>query len=507
MLGLKKVRRALISVYNKGAAHGLIATLDKLGVELVSTGGTLDYIRSIGINAISVESLSHFPPILGGRVKTLHPSIFGAILARTHLEDDVRQLSELNILPIDMVVVDLYPFEMLLSSGADHSTMIENIDIGGISLIRAAAKNYSDVLVVPAIKYFGEVSNFLNENNGSATLDYRMKLAAAAFDISSEYDTAIFNYLNQGFYNTLKLNLNQPNQLRYGENPHQQGVFFGNPDELIEQIQGKPLSYNNILDLDAALQLIAEFEQPAFAVIKHTNACGVAVASDIEKAFENALSSDPVSAFGGVFVANRNITLPIARKIKDIFFEVLIAPGFDESTLDLLLEKKTRIVLKQKNTLKLTNQFRQALNGVLWQNANSVTESYSNWKCVTNAKPSEQELTDLRFACKVVKHLKSNAIVLAKGEKLLGIGVGQTSRVDALKQAITKAQDHGHDLEGAVMASDAFFPFVDCVVIANMAGINAIVQPGGSVKDQDSVDYCNNAGISMIFTGLRHFKH
>jgi len=507
MTGLKKVRRALLSVHNKRAAHGLVMELNKLGAELVSTGGTLEYISSLGIKAQSVESISQFPPILGGRVKTLHPVIFGGILAQTHLEEDIRQLSELNIMSFDMVVVDLYPFEEVLASGAEHATIIENIDIGGTSLIRAAAKNYQDVLVVPASKYYAEVVDYLSTHGGSSTVAYRLKLAAAAFDVSSGYDAAIFNYLNKDYYHSFKLSLNQAYPLRYGENPHQKGVFFGNPEELLEQQQGKPISYNNILDIDAAMKLIGEFDQPAFAVIKHTNSCGVAIASTIEKAYENAISSDPISAFGGVFISNRSISASLASIIKDVFFEVLVAPGFDEASLSIFKEKKSRIILKQIKQANPTYQFRQALNGVLWQEPDKALGSPGDWKCVTKTNPSEQEAIDLHFAQKVVKHLKSNAIALAKGGKLIGSGVGQTSRVDALKQAIAKAQENGHDLEGAVMASDAFFPFSDCVVIANMAGIKAVIQPGGSVKDQDSVEYCNHAGISMIFTGYRHFKH
>jgi len=507
MTGLKKVRRALLSVHNKDAARELIMELNNLGVELVSTGGTLQYINSLGIKAQSVENLTKFPTILGGRVKTLHPAIFGGILAQTQLEEDVRQLIDLGIIPFEMVVVDLYPFEDVLASGAEQSTIIENIDIGGVSLIRAAAKNFEDVLVVPAISYFSEASDFLNAHEGSTTLAFRKKLAVGAFDVSSSYDSAIFNYLNQESTPAFKVNLSKAHTLRYGENPHQIGIFFGNPDELFEQVQGKPLSYNNILDLDAAINLIAEFDQPAFAVIKHTNACGVAIAPSIEKAYENAISGDPVSAFGGVFISNRSIPVSLALKLKDFFFEILVAPEFDEPTRSIFNEKKNRTLLRLLKQIQPVVQFRQALNGVLWQETDTTLDSPDDWKCVTLTKPSQQELFDMHVANKVVKHLKSNAIALVINGKLIGSGVGQTSRVDALKQAIAKAQEHRHTLEGAVMASDAFFPFSDCVIIAEMAGIKAIVQPGGSIKDQDSVNYCNNVGISMVFTGYRHFKH
>ena len=507
MSEIKKVKRALLSVYTKEPAKRLIEVLNEMDVELVSTGGTLDYIRSLGISVKPVESLTEYPSILGGRVKTLHPAVFGGILARTDLESDLRQLKENQIDTFDMVVVDLYPFEKTLTSGANHQDIIEKIDIGGISLIRAAAKNYQDVAVVPSADFYNMIIEMLYISDGATTLENRRKLAAAAFNVSSHYDTCIFDYFNKGDFQPFRKSINESVVLRYGENPHQQGRFFGNLYEIFEQLHGKPLSYNNLLDIDAAISLISEFSQPTFAIIKHTNPCGIASRSDLETAWFEALSGDPVSAFGGILIANRNITPKIAYAISEMFFEVLIAPEFDEASLEVLMQKKNRIILKLKDFVPAKNQFRSVLNGVLWQTRDQAEENQQRWQTVTMRKPSPAEEADLRFANIVVKHLKSNAIAIIHDQKLIGIGAGQTSRIDAMKHAIDKAREFGHPLKGAVMASDAFFPFADTVEIAHKAGISAVVQPGGSVRDQESIDFCNKEEIAMIFTGIRHFKH
>ncbi len=507
MTELKKVQRALVSVYFKEPSRRLIEVLNQLDVELVSTGGTLEYIHSLGIPAKSVESLTNYPSILGGRVKTLHPAVFGGILARTHLEQDQQHLQEYNIEAFDMVIVDLYPFEETLVSGASHEEVIEKIDIGGISLIRAAAKNYREVMVVPSADYFDVVVDMLHSAMGQTSLEDRRRMAAAAFMVSSHYDTAIFHYLNQGDFSPFKVSINESVVLRYGENPHQQGRYYGKFDHLFEQLHGKALSYNNLLDVDAAINLVAEFSEPTFAIIKHTNPCGIASRPHLEAAWHDALAGDPVSAFGGILMANRNITPEIAYAINEMFFEVLIAPGYEEGSLQVLMQKKNRILLRQKMMATPASQFRSLLDGVLWQTRDKVDEYQEKWQAVTIRKPETGEEDDLRFANIVVKHLKSNAIALVKDRKLLGIGAGQTSRVDALKQAIAKAREFNHPLQGAVMASDAFFPFADSVEIAHQAGVSAVVQPGGSVRDQESIDFCNKAGIAMMFTGIRHFKH
>lgn len=507
MTELRKVRRALVSVYCKESARGLVEALHNLGVVVVSTGGTLSYIQSLGIPAISVESITGYPSILGGRVKTLHPAVFGGILARSNNESDINQIAEHNISAFDLVAVDLYPFEETLTSGASHDEIIEKIDIGGVSLIRAAAKNYRDVLVVPSVDFFEEVTGLLVEGNGNTCLEDRRRMAAAAFDITSHYDTAIFGYMNQGRFSPFKKSTRENIVLRYGENPHQQGRFYGNIDNTFEQLHGKALSYNNLLDVDAAVNLIAEFTEPTFAIIKHTNACGVASRPDLESAWHEALSGDPVSAFGGILIANRNITPKIAYAINELFFEVLIAPGFDEDSLVVLQQKKNRILLRQLKPVVANDQFRSVLGGVLWQTNDQAGFEYEKWQNVTLKQPTETELTDLRFANIVVKHLKSNAIALVKNKKLIGMGAGHTSRVDALKQAINKAKEFYHEIEGAVLASDAFFPFADSVEIAYNAGIKSVIQPGGSVKDQESVNFCNKTGMAMVFTGFRHFKH
>ncbi len=503
----KKVSRALISVYDKEPVRPLIETLHQGGVELISTGGTLSFIREMGLEAVAVEELTGYPSILGGRVKTLHPSIFGGILGRPSTESDVLEMQRHEIDPIDMVVVDLYPFEKTLASGASHDEMIEKIDVGGISLIRAAAKNHAEVLVVPSAEYYGEVINLLNASSYSTSLSVRRRMAAAAIEVSSHYDTIIFNYLNDGEVNVFKESIGSARTLRYGENPHQQGCYYGKLDEMFEQLNGKPLSYNNLLDIDAAVALIAEFSEPTFAIIKHTNPCGVASRESLEEAWHDALSGDPVSAYGGILIANREITTELASSIHKLFFEVLIAPGFEHEALELLSERKNRIILRKKPFILPDYRFRSVLNGVLWQTQDHKSAMPELWKSVTDAKPDMDQEKDLVFANTIVKHLKSNAIAIVKDSMLIGTGMGQTSRVDALNHAMAKAKTHGHDLRGSVMASDAFFPFADSVELAHGAGISAIIQPGGSVRDQDSIDYCNTHGMAMVMTGNRHFKH
>ncbi len=503
----RKHFRALISVYDKAASAPLIKALSSLGVELLSTGGTQQFIRSLGLPVSSVEEVTGHPSFLGGRVKTLHPAIFGGILARTGQDTDLRELADHKIEPIDIVVVDLYPFEQTLASGASHPEIIEQIDIGGISLIRAAAKNFEHVLVVPGSAYFEQATDLLLRNNGKSTLSDRRNMAAAAMHVSSHYDTSIFNYLNHGSVNVFKESIPDANPLRYGENPHQQGCFYGKLEDVFQQLSGKAISYNNLLDIDAAMGLMSEFSAPTFAIIKHTNVCGIASRDSIDDAWELALAGDPVSAFGGVLIANRTIDATVAVRINELFFDVLIAPSFDEESLEMLQSKKNRILLRTKSFLMPDSRFRSLLNGVLWQTTDHKNSIPEQWKHKTERKPVADEEKDLIFANSVVKHLKSNAIAIVKDLMLLGAGSGHTSRIDALQQAIRKANEGGHSLKGAVMASDAFFPFADSVEIAHKTGISAVIQPGGSVRDQNSIDYCNKAGMSMVFTGNRHFRH
>ncbi len=503
----KRHRRVLLSAYDKDILTPLVKVLHELGVEMVSSGGTMRFIRDMGIPVLSVEELTAFPSILDGRVKTLHPAVFGGILCRPEQDTDRGDMQTHGIEAFDMVVVDIYPFEAALARGASHNELIEKIDIGGVSLIRAAAKNFEHVLTVPSGQHFNEIAHLLEQQKGHTSIDDRRRMAAAAMHVSSHYDTAIFNYLDNGTINVFKKSIGEANVLRYGENPHQQGCFYGNLFENFEQLSGKPLSYNNLLDIDAAMALLAEFSEPAFAIIKHNNACGVACRSNIEDAFANALAGDPVSAYGGVFIANRNVTPRLASAINDIFFEVLLAPSYDEESLSLLSKKTKRIILKTKSYLMPETCFRSALNGVLWQTSDHRSSRPGQWQVQTRLRPDATEEQDLVFANSIVKHLKSNAIALVKNSMLLGAGMGQSSRVDALRQAISKAQDGGHDLGGAVMASDAFFPFADCVEIAHNAGIRAVIQPGGSLRDNDSVEYCDNAQMVMVFTGNRHFRH
>ena len=504
---LKKIKTALVSVFYKDGLIDVMKRLQQLGVEVYSTGGTFSYIKENGFDVKSIESLTGYPSILGGRVKTLHPKVFGGILARRENESDKKQLQEYEIPPFDLVIVDLYPFEETLRSTDNTDEIIEKIDIGGITLIRAAAKNYKDVLVVSGSSMYGELTALLDEKKGETDIDDRRYFAAQAFNISSHYDTAIFNWINPGNIRAFKQSILDSNVLRYGENPHQEGIFFGKADEVYEQLHGKAISYNNLLDLDAAISLISDFDETTFAVIKHNNACGLASRETLKQAWIDALAGDPVSAFGGVLAANRTIDRETAEEINKIFFEIIIAPAYDDDALEVLKTKKNRIILILKSFKFPERQFRSVLNGALSQERDTVTETAENLKTVTTMAPDEKQVEDLLFANKIVKHTKSNCIVLAHNKQLVGSGTGQTSRVDALKQAIEKARNFKLPLEGAVMASDAFFPFADSVEIAHKAGISAVIQPGGSIRDKDSIEYCNKHNIPMVFTGIRHFKH
>jgi phosphoribosylaminoimidazolecarboxamide formyltransferase / IMP cyclohydrolase len=479
-----------------------------LGITMYSTGGTQKFIEELGAPVTAVESLTSYPSILGGRVKTLHPKVFGGILSRRELDSDVAQLDEFEIPEIDLVIVDLYPFEDTVASGAGEQDIIEKIDIGGISLIRAAAKNYKDVLIVSSRDQYDYTLNLLNEKNGASDIEDRKYLAKSAFNISSHYDTAIFNWFNNDEEKFFKQSITESRSLRYGENPHQEGTFYGDLDAMFDKLHGKELSYNNLLDVDSAVNLIAEFpDKPTFAVLKHNNACGLASRDTLLEAWNDALAGDPVSAFGGVLITNKTIDLATAEEINKLFCEVVIAPEYEDAALTVLKEKKNRIILVQKDAVLPTKQFRTILNGVLEQDKDSKTANATDFTTATKKAPTAAEINDLEFANKLVKHTKSNTIVFAKGEQLLASGTGQTSRVDALNQAIVKANAFGFDLNGAVMASDAFFPFPDCVEIAKNAGITAVVQPGGSIKDQLSIDYCDANDMAMVMTGIRHFRH
>jgi phosphoribosylaminoimidazolecarboxamide formyltransferase/IMP cyclohydrolase len=504
---LKKITNALISVYSKDGLVQILEKLKELGIKMYSTGGTHRFIEEQGFEAQTIESLTSYPSILGGRVKTLHPKVFGGILARRENAKDKQQMAKYDIPFFDLIIVDLYPFEETLLTTDSSAEIIEKIDIGGISLIRAAAKNFRDVLVVPASNLYGELLALLESKKGTSDMDDRKYFAAQAFNISSHYDTSIFNWINPGNITTFKQSQANENILRYGENPHQEGLFFGKLDAVFEQLHGKAISYNNLLDLDAAVNLIEDFDETTFAVIKHNNACGLASRDNLLQAWKDALAGDPVSAFGGVLVSNKKIDKQTADEINKIFFEIILAPGYDEDALAVLTTKKNRIILKKKSYNFPEKQFRSLLNGVLTQNKDKKTENAEDLKCVTKAAPSKRETEDLLFANKLVKHTKSNTIVLAKNKQLVGSGTGQTSRIDALKQAIEKAHNFELDLKGAVMASDAFFPFGDSVEIADNAGIKAVVQPGGSIRDKDSISYCDEHDMSMVFTGIRHFKH
>jgi len=505
----RKISRALISVYYKDNLEPIIHELAQQGVEFVSTGGTQDFIEKLGYPVIPVEKLTGYPSIFGGRVKTLHPAVFGGILYRREDEGDLKQASDFGIAAIDLVIVDLYPFEETVAKGGTESEIIEKIDIGGISLIRAAAKNFKDVVIVSERTQYQELLELLKSKNGETDLTDRKHFAAKAFDVTSNYDTAIFNYFNQeqGIA-SFKSSIRQGKVLRYGENPHQQGIFFGDLENLFDQLNGKELSYNNLVDVDAAINLVKEFDgENAFVIIKHTNACGVATGASVKEAYLKAFQADTISAFGGVLATNQKMDLYAAEEINKLFFEILIAPEFDDNALELLKSKKNRIILKQKQSLNARKQFKSLLNGVIEQDLDLKTDSRDDLKQVTKRAPSTAQVEALLFASKICKHTKSNTIVLAVEGQLLASGVGQTSRVDALKQAIEKARAFGFDLKGAVMASDAFFPFPDCVEIADKHGIEAVIQPGGSIKDQDSIDYCDQHNMAMVFTGTRHFKH
>ena len=494
----KRISSALISVFYKTDLDKITALLKKNGVQIYATGGTLDFIQKIDPSVRSVESLTGYPSILGGRVKTLHPKVFGGILGRLDNDSDLAEMKKYEIPAFDLVIVDLYPFEETVRNTTDEAQIIEKIDIGGISLIRAGAKNFNDCLIVPSSQYYKEFMEIYEKQDGCTTLDDRKRFAKYAFQTSSQYDTAIYNWFAG----------ETVTPLRYGENPHQQAVFNGNLDEVFEKLHGKDLSYNNLLDLDAGLNLIREFDEPTFAILKHNNPCGIASRTTISEAYDAALAGDPVSAFGGVFVSNRAIDVKTAEEMNKMFFEVCVAPDYADGVLDILFSKKNRIVLKLKSNNFPAKVYKSALNGILEQDRDLHTETAANFTPVTNKTiDSQQDIDDLIFANKIVKHSRSNAIVLAKNKQLYASGIGQTSRVDSLKQAIAKAGSFNFDLNGAVLASDAFFPFSDCVEIASMAGIKAIIQPGGSVRDQESVDACNKLGIAMVFTGYRHFKH
>ena len=506
----KKASAALISVFHKDGLEPIVKKLNELGVTLYSTGGTEKFIRDLGIDVVPVEEVTSYPSILGGRVKTLHPKVFGGILNRQDNESDVAQMEEFEIPQLDIVIVDLYPFEKTVASGASEQDIIEKIDIGGISLIRAAAKNFKDVLCVSSMEDYADFLNVISQGNGTTTLEDRKRFATKAFNVSSHYDTAIFNYFNKDRKETvLKISETQGQVLRYGENPHQKGYFFGDFESMFTKLHGKELSYNNLLDVDAAVNLMEEFKKddPTFAILKHNNACGLATRSTIKKAYVDALAGDPVSAFGGILISNVEIDKPTAEEIHKLFCEVVIAPSYSDASLEILKGKKNLIILIQNEVALPETLVRTCLNGVLVQDKDSKTDSKEDLNPVTDKKPSEKEIEDLIFASKLCKHTKSNTIVLAKNKQLCASGTGQTSRVDALNQAIHKAKSFNFDLNGAVMASDAFFPFPDCVEIADKAGIKSVIQPGGSIKDQLSIDYCNKNGMSMVMTGTRHFKH
>lgn len=508
---MKKIQSALLSVYYKDGLEPIVRLLHQHGVKLYSTGGTQTFIENMGIPVTAVEDLTGYPSIFGGRVKTLHPAVFGGILYRRDDAGDLAQATQFNIPSIDLVVVDLYPFEETVASGASAEDIIEKIDIGGISLIRAGAKNFQDSLIVSSRNQYADVLNILTEKDGATDLSDRRRYAQEAFATTSHYDTAI----NQWFLGATEEKATSPIggwgagvTLRYGENPHQAATFYGDLDAMFDKLHGKDLSYNNLVDVDACVSLIDEFgEEPTFAIIKHTNACGVATAATSHQAYVNALACDPVSAFGGVIITNTTVDLATAEELNKLFMEILIAPAYEADALSLLQSKKNRILLQRKAIELPTKMFKTILNGVLEQDKDLVVETASQFTTVTKVAPTDAEVKALEFALKVCKHTKSNTIVLANENQLLASGTGQTSRVDALRQAIEKANSFGFDLKGAVMASDAFFPFADCVEIAHNAGITAVVQPGGSIRDKDSIEYCDANGMAMVTTGVRHFKH
>ena len=509
MSNSKIIKSALISVFHKDGLAPIIKKLNQLNVTIYSTGGTEKFIKDLGVDVIPVDQITSYPSILGGRVKTLHPKIFGGILNRQDNESDIAELAEYQIPQIDLVIVDLYPFEKTVASGASEQDIVEKIDIGGISLIRASAKNFKDTFTVSSIEQYQEFLAILSENNGTTTLEQRKKFAAKSFNISSHYDTAIFNYFNNPEEPVLKISQTNAQVLRYGENPHQKGYFFGDLEAMFTKLHGKELSYNNLLDVDAAVNLMLEFtgEAPTFAILKHNNACGFAQRETLKEAYIDALAGDPVSAFGGILIANTKIDKETAQEIHSLFCEVVIAPSFSDEALTILKGKKNRILLIQKEVELPKTTIRTCLNGNLVQDKDYITDTLESLTYVTNKKPTKTELEDLIFASKLCKNTKSNTIILVKNKQLLAGGTGQTSRVDALNQAIEKATTFKFNLNGCVMASDAFFPFPDCVEIAHKVGVKSVIQPGGSIKDQLSVDYCNSNDLSMVTTGTRHFKH
>ncbi|MDB4088443.1 bifunctional phosphoribosylaminoimidazolecarboxamide formyltransferase/IMP cyclohydrolase [Flavobacteriales bacterium] len=505
----KTIKSALISVFHKDGLQPIVEKLNELGVTIYSTGGTQKFIEDLGMDVVPVEDLTSYPSILGGRVKTLHPKVFGGILSRRENESDKEEMKEFAIPELDLVIVDLYPFEETVKSGANEQDIIEKIDIGGISLIRAAAKNYKDVTIISSMSQYDRFLALLNEKNGTTSIEDRKEFAKDSFNVSSHYDSHIYKYFTNGSQEAFKESIQNESVLRYGENPHQKGSFYGDLDSFFDKLHGKELSYNNLLDVDAAVNLILEFKdaKPTFAILKHNNACGIASRDTLVGAYADALAGDPVSAFGGVLISNKEVDIATAEEIHKLFCEVVIAPSYSKEALEILKGKKNRVILVQKQFTLPRTQHRTILNGVLVQDKDLITDRKSEFKTVTTTSPTSVEAEDLEFASKICKNTKSNTIVLSKGGQLFASGTGQTSRVDALNQAIHKAKSFGFDLNGAVMASDAFFPFPDCVEIAGNEGIKAVVQPGGSIKDELSIDYCNKNNISMVFTGTRHFKH
>ncbi len=503
----KKIKSALISVFYKDNLDSLVKKLHANGVKIYSTGGTQSFIEGLGVPVIAVEDLTGYPSILGGRVKTLHPNVFGGILNRRENTGDQSEIAQYNIPEIDLVIVDLYPFEETVASGAEKQAIIEKIDIGGVSLIRAAAKNHKDVVILASKEQYGVLESILDTKGGATDIEDRFKFAGEAFDITSHYDTAIYRWFAGEDITGFKHSIRNSQTLRYGENPHQAGMFHGDLNAMFDKLNGKELSYNNLLDVDAAVALIDEFTDTTYAILKHNNACGIATAKTGKEAYLKALASDPISAFGGVIITNTKVDKATAEELHKLFFEVLIATEYDQDALDLLKEKKNRILLLRKPVTFAKKQFKTLLNGVIEQDVDSKTETFADFKTVTNRQPTDAEKRAMLFANKLVKHTKSNAIIFATEDHMISSGVGQTSRVDALNQAVEKAKAFGFSLKGAVMASDAFFPFPDCVELADKAGITAVIQPGGSIKDQESIDYCNKHDMAMVCTGFRHFKH
>lgn len=503
----KVIKTALISVFDKEGIDEIVKALSSNNIKIISTGGTKTFIEKLGIEVTSVEELTNYPAILGGRVKTLHPIIFGGILSRRDNSNDISQVEEYNIKDIDLIIVDLYPFEQTVAKSSDESEIIEKIDIGGISLIRAAAKNFEDVIVVPSKKHYSEFLDILKNQNNVTTIEQRKQFAKYAFAVSSNYDSSIYNYFSNDLFENIRMSVSNSIPLRYGENPHQKGKYFGDFNEIFEQINGKQVSYNNLLDVSSAVDIISEFNEMTVAILKHTNACGLASRSTLLQSWKDALAADPLSAFGGIIVTNTEMNLETAKEINKIFYEVVIAPSYSEEALEILTSNKNRIVLIQKQKVKPQIQIRTALNGILAQEKDTKIVSIIDFKYVTKRRPTKSEIEDLIFANKIVKNSKSNSIVLVKNKQLLGSGVGQTSRVDALKNAIEKAHSFNLDLKGGVMSSDAFFPFADSVEIAFNEGITAVIEPGGSIKDKDSIEFCDKNDMAMVFTGFRHFKH